>query len=141
MTQHATTADGERRPKEPVRKGSRPAPLPSRRKGGASDLTVTVLASIAIALPLAFYLKQHVSILRYGYEIESLQEQRAQLDERSRELRAERSQAASLGTVEARAAELGLAPPQASDVYIAGEEVDARGAGGPAGPGSIARLE
>ena len=61
--------------------------LPRRsRTGHVSDLAVTLLASVAIALPLVFYLNQHVEMLRYGYEIESLKEHRMVLVERQRHL-------------------------------------------------------
>jgi hypothetical protein len=93
-------------------------PPPSRRRS-ASDLTTTVAASIAIALPLMFYLRQHVEILRYGYEIESLKERRAALAERSKDLAVERAEAASLPEVERRAEALGLVAPDPRDVFVA----------------------
>ena len=85
----------------------------------ASDLAVTVIASIAIALPLMFYLHQHVEVLRYGYEIESLQARRAELVERARQLRVERLEAASLERVESQAAAAGLVRPGPGDVLVA----------------------
>lgn len=99
---------------------------PSRRRSAAagrprtaSDLATTVMASIAIALPLMLYLRQHVEILKYGYEIEALKERRAELVERSRELSVKRAEAASLPEVERRAEALGLRSPSPQDVFVA----------------------
>lgn len=115
-------------------------PPPARRKS-ASDLTTTVLASVAIALPLMFYLRQHVEILKYGYEIEALEERRAGLLENSRELSIERSRAASLPEAWRRAQSLGFVAPDPRDVFAAvGEETHDSAPNGPAVP-MTARLE
>jgi hypothetical protein len=89
------------------------------RLQGGSDVAVTVLASVAIALPLLFYLRQHVEILRYGYEIESLRERRAALVERTRELSAQRLESASLERVAEQAPSLGLVAPEPDHVLVA----------------------
>jgi hypothetical protein len=107
---------------QPAKEARAARPAPPRRKRAASDLTTTVLASIAIALPLMFYLRQHVEILRYGYEIESLKERRAELQEQSRELSIQRASAAALPEIERRAAALGLVAPAPSDVFVAVED-------------------
>jgi len=115
----------------------------SRREGGrpqgGSDVAVTVLASVAIALPLLFYLRQHVEILRYGYEIESLRERRAALVEQSRELTAQRLESASLERVAQQAPSLGLAAPEPDHVLVATAGVGEVGTAEPAG--RLARLE
>ena len=113
---------------------------------GSADILATVIASIAIALPLVFYLHQHVEILRLGYEIESLKEHRVELAERSRELRVERTREASLGRVEAQAARMGLSAPEASSIYIASSPAAARGESVPiaavgSGLSVVAKLE
>lgn len=97
-----------------------------RRPTASGDMVATVVASVAIALPLVFYLHQHVEILRLGYEIESLKERRVEFAERSRELRAERTQQASLGRVEAQARLMGLEAPPASAIYIARSPASSR---------------
>jgi hypothetical protein len=89
------------------------------RRAPGADIVATVVASIAIALPLVFYLHQHVEILRLGYEIESLEGRRVELAERSRELRVKRMQSASFERVEHEAQVLGLAAPDPKDVYVA----------------------
>ena len=89
------------------------------RRQAAGDIAVTAIASVAIALPLVFYLHQHVEILRLGYEIESLKGRRVEIAERSRELRVKRLEAASPARVEEQASLLGLVAPEPSDVYIA----------------------
>ena len=103
------------------------------RPQGGSDVAVTVLASVAIALPLLFYMRQHVEILRYGYEIESLRERRAALVERTRELSAQRLESASLERVAEQAPSLGLVAPEPDHVLVAttgvGEVVNAEPAG------------
>ncbi len=118
----------------------------ARNKGGAgrrrsaSDLATTVMASIAIALPLMLYLSQHVEILRHGYEIEALQQQRAELTEQGRELDVTRAVAVSLPEIERRALALGLVPPPSTDVFTASESFHE----GPAGAevaAMTARLE
>src|SRR5687768_12988604 len=81
-----------------------------REAGGGSDLAVTVLASFSIAVPLLFYLHQHVEMLRYGYEIEALEQRKVALVERHRELMASRDRSSSLDRAEAQAAKLGLVP-------------------------------
>lgn len=83
-----------------------------------SDVAVTVLASVSIALPLLFYLHQHVQMLRYGYEIEALRVERTALVDRQRELEAEQARRASLGRVEEQARLLGLEAPRPADVYV-----------------------
>ena len=107
--------------------GSAATPGQAPRRQGGGDIAATVIASIAIALPLVFYLHQHVEILRLGYEIESLKERRVEIAERSRELRAERTQQASLARVEEQAALMGLAAPPPSSIYIASSPEAARG--------------
>jgi hypothetical protein len=91
-----------------------------KRKSGRSrpsDVAVTVMASVSIALPLMFYLHQHVEMLRYGYEIDSLKERRQLLVEKQRGLRAERSSLSDLRLVEEKAGERGLQAPAPLDVY------------------------
>ena len=88
------------------------------RPRSASDLATTVMASIAIALPLMLYLSQHVEILKHGYEIEALQRQRAELGEQARELALTRAVAVSMPEVERRALALGLVPPPSTDVFV-----------------------
>ena len=83
----------------------------------ASDVAVTVMASVSIALPLLFYLHQHVEMLRTGYEIDSLQEHREVLVERERQLRAERAERSDLARVEEVAGKLGLRAPAPEDVH------------------------
>ena len=99
------------------------ATSPVPRQHGSSDMVATVIASVAIALPLVFYLHQHVEILRLGYEIESLKERRVELAERSRELRVEKTQEATLSRVEDQAALMGLSAPSGSDIYLASSPV------------------
>ena len=77
------------------------------RQQGSADILATVVASVAIALPLVFYLHQHVEILRLGYEIESRE--------------------ASLGRVEEQAALMGLSAPPASNIYLASSPMAAGG--------------
>lgn len=89
------------------------------QRSPASDLMVTVVASVSIALPLLFYLHQHVEMLRHGYEIEALEERRTALVERGRELEVARAEAASLSRVEEQARILGLEAPAPGDVYSA----------------------
>ena len=115
-------------------------PVPARRKRAASDLATTVLASVAIALPLMFYLRQHVEILRYGYEIEALKERRAELAEAARELSVQRASAAALPGIESRAAALGFVAPDPRDVYVAVEDGPNATPGGSTVP-VTARLE
>lgn len=115
-------------------------PPPARRKS-ASDLATTVISSLAIALPLMFYLRQHVEILRYGYEIEALQDRRAELEERSRELAVERASAASLPDVERRARALGLVAPDPRDVFTVTGEPTTSAPTEPAAVPMTARLE
>jgi hypothetical protein len=91
-----------------------------REPSGGSDLAVTLLASVSIAVPLLFYLHQHVEMLRYGYEIEHLKERRAQLSDRRQELVAERAEGASLGRIEHQASLIGLVAPEPLAVYATG---------------------
>ena len=91
-----------------------------KRRGdhrAASDVAVTVMASVSIALPLLFYLHQHVEMLRTGYEIDSLKERRQVLVERERQLRAERAERSDLARVEEAAGKLGLRAPEPEDVH------------------------
>ena len=83
------------------------------REAAGSDLAVTVLASFSIAVPLLFYLHQHVEMLRYGYEIEALEQRKVALVERHRELMASRDQSSSLGRAEEQATAAGLVPCEA----------------------------
>ena len=83
----------------------------------ASDVAVTVMASVSIALPLLFYLHQHVEMLRTGYEIDSLRERREVLVERKRQLRAERAERSDLARIEEAAGKLGLRAPDPADVH------------------------
>ena len=83
----------------------------------ASDVAVTVMASVSIALPLLVYLHQHVEMLRTGYEIDSLKERREVLVERERQLRAERAERSDLARVEEAAGRLGLRAPAPEDVH------------------------
>ena len=122
------------------------ATSPAPRQHGSSDIVATVIASIAIALPLVFYLHQHVEILRLGYEIESLKERRVELAERSRELRIEKTREAGLDRVEEQAALLGLSAPSGSDIYLASSPVAACDESAPIaaaenGQSVVARLE
>lgn len=111
------------------------------RRRAAGDIAVTAIASVAIALPLVFYLHQHVEILRLGYEIESLKDRRVEIAERSRELRVKRSESATLARVEEQAALLGLAAPAPSDIYIArGHEPPRGGSASVAERESMARM-
>lgn len=87
---------------------------------GGSDLAVTLLASVSIAVPLLFYLHQHVEMLRYGYEIEQLKARRAELSDRRLELSAERAGRASLGRIEEQASLFGLVAPEPTAVYATG---------------------
>src|SRR5258706_3534713 len=103
-----------------------PSASPGRRRA-AGDVAATLIASVAIALPLVFYLHQHVEILRLGYEIESLKERRVELAERALELRIERTQSASLQRVEDQATLLGLCAPEPTNVYVAKGAVAPRG--------------
>ena len=82
-------------------------------------MAVTLLASVSIALPLLFYLNQHVEMLRFGYEIESLKERREVLVERQRHLLGERASRADLDRVEQGALDLGLVTPSPTAVYAA----------------------
>ena len=92
-----------------------------------ADLAATVIASVSIALPLLFYLNQHVELLRQGYRIESLRERRADLVERRRELRARRAAEARLSRVEQAAVSQGLVAPEPEDVFRIVDEAPARG--------------
>ena len=92
-----------------------------------ADLGVTVLASVSIALPLLFYLHQHVQMLRHGYEIEALEEQRTELADRHRELSVAVAEVSALSRVEPQARQLGLEAPRPTDVFV--------GQGGPAQDG------
>ena len=107
----------------------------------AGDILVTAIASVAIALPLVFYLHQHVEILRLGYEIESLKDRRVEIAERSRELRVRRMESASLARVEEQASLLDLVAPEPTDVYIARGQAPSGEAAVPvAGGASKARM-
>ena len=102
-------------------------PTTSKRKTTAkkkpvSDLATTVMAALAIALPLVLYLHEHVEILKYGYQIDALKQQQAQLQESARELSVESAQAASLPAVASKAAAMGLIAPAPQDVYVAAGE-------------------
>lgn len=90
--------------------------------GGASrrssDLVVTLLSALAIALPLVFYLSQHVEMLQYGYEIDALEERKVELQERRQRLRADRARSADLERLEVEAARLGLRAPSPEQVFV-----------------------
>jgi cell division protein FtsL len=87
-----------------------------REHRAASDVAVTVMASVSIALPLLFYLHQHVEMLRTGYEIDTLKQRRELLVERQRQLRVERARRADLARIEEAAGKLGLRAPEPQDV-------------------------
>jgi hypothetical protein len=97
---------------------------------------VAVVACVSIALPLLFYLHEHVEMLRCGYEIESLKSRRLVLVEKTRQLAADRAAAASVASVERRAEAMGLVAPAASDVLLAhvDDSADATGGTGVGGP-------
>ena len=111
---------------------STPRQALERPQAGVSDLGVTVLACVSIAVPLLFYLHQHVQMLRYGYEIEALKQRKVALVERHRELQATRDRAARLDRVEEEASRMGLV---ASDVLpldaVGGPEQGASDASAP----------
>lgn len=92
------------------------------KKKPVSDLATTVMAALAIALPLVLYLHEHVEILKYGYQIDALKQQQAELRESARDLSVERAEAASLPAVASRAVAMGLIAPASQDVYVAAEE-------------------
>lgn len=83
-----------------------------------ADLGVTVVASVSIALPLLFYLHQHVQVLRHGYAIEDLERQRVELVDRQRELTVAVADVSSLARVEDEARRLGLEAPRSTDVFV-----------------------
>lgn len=89
------------------------------KKKPVSDLATTVMAALAIALPLVLYLHEHVEILKYGYQIDSLKRQQAELQESARELSVQRAEEASLPAVASRAAAMGLIAPDPRDVHVA----------------------
>jgi hypothetical protein len=101
------------------------------RRRDVGDIAVTAIASVAIALPLVFYLHQHVEILRLGYDIESLKDRRLEISESSRELRVKRMESASFARVEEQASLLGLVAPDPSDIYIARGHALPRGGAAP----------
>ena len=86
------------------------------------------------------HLHQHVEVLRYGYEIESLQARRAELVERARQLGVERLQAASLERVESQAAASGLVRPGPGAVLVAAGGTSRDGAPVAPSNGSTPRL-
>lgn len=103
--------------------------LTRRSEGSArSDVAVTLIASVSIAMPLLFYLHQHVELLRHGYEIEALKKERVNLEERRRELALDRSRLSGLDQVERQATLLGLTTPDPLAIYSA----PSGAAGGPA---------
>lgn len=107
-----------RRPDTPVSRKQ------SRRPGEVAALVLIVLS---VTTPVILSLWQRGELLRYGYEIEILKQERDDLAELQRKLIVERSSRQSLADVEKIARrDLGLVEPPNSHVHILNEPVAVR---------------
>jgi cell division protein FtsL len=98
-------------------RGYRLRRVSSRRRAANLSLALVVIA--VAAMLAALYLTQSSRIASTGYQIEQLESHLAQLEAERQALLLQVGQAQSPATIEARAAELGLAPIPDASVHFA----------------------
>jgi len=95
------------------------SPVPRRARHRPGEMVVLALAVLCVTAPVLLALWQRGELLRYGYQIEELKDERARLAELERKLLVERANLESLAAVERAAREdLGLVNPPNDHIYV-----------------------
>ena len=98
-------------------------PVSRKQTRGPGEIATLVLIVLAVTTPVILSLWQRGELLRYGYEIENLKQERDSLAELKRKLLVERSSRQSLPLVEKIARrDLGLVEPSSNQVHIINDD-------------------
>lgn len=97
----------------------RAAALPRPSAASRFDTIPSLVVGLLLLLGVLFYVWQHIQVVRTGYEIERLREERAALLQRNREMTLEIGRLTSLRRVEELARKrLGMVRPEPGQVIL-----------------------